>query len=51
MLEDRVPKPARSFAGEQAAMAAFEASLPFEAVPLSHATSPRKRKMPTTRTM
>ena len=26
MLEDRVPKPARSFAGEQAAMAAFDSA-------------------------
>jgi len=33
-------------AGEQAAVAAFEASLPFEAKPLSHAATPRKRKMP-----
>jgi len=28
-------------AGEQAAVAAFEASLPFEAKPLSHAATPR----------
>jgi len=32
--------------GEQAAMAAFEASLPLEAGTLSHATNLRKRKMP-----
>jgi RNA polymerase sigma-70 factor, ECF subfamily len=32
--------------GEQAAMAAFEASLPLEAGTLSHATNPRKRKIP-----
>ena len=33
-------------AGEQAAMAAFEASLPFEARPLSRSATPRKGKMP-----
>jgi hypothetical protein len=33
-------------AGEEAAVAAFEASLPFEAGTLGHATIPRKRKMP-----
>jgi hypothetical protein len=33
-------------AGEQAAMAAFEASLPLEARPLSRSATPRKRKMP-----
>ncbi|HEX7160316.1 MAG TPA: hypothetical protein VF223_03670, partial [Trebonia sp.] len=33
-------------AGEQTALAAFEASLPFEARPLSHRATPRKRKMP-----
>jgi hypothetical protein len=33
-------------AGERTALAAFEASPPFEARPLSHAVTPRKRKMP-----
>src|ERR1700751_4235816 len=33
-------------AGEEAAVAAFEASLSFEAKPLSHTATPRKRKMP-----
>jgi hypothetical protein len=41
--------PAREgeLAGEQAAMAAFEASPPFEARPLSRSAAHRKRKMPT----
>ena len=40
--------PARQgeLAGEQAVMAAFEASLPFAAEPLSRSATPRKRKMP-----
>ena len=37
---------ADELAGEQAAVAAFEASLPFEARPLSRSATPRKRKMP-----